>query len=404
MATTKELIWHSRASAQADWQCNRARYYQYNYLGGIQKNNLTLELFFGTVLHDALAGIAAQYSVDGAVDIDNIASSAGNFVSTTLLDYYSKGTGNLPTDSPEWLLMMEQSTLLEGLVRGFYKQRWPSLIAQYPVVVGYEKENIFPHDFTGKLNKKGPFIYKAKPDLILAEDDDSPVVYIEYKSTGNKKPEWIESWNKDMQVHGTAKAIEFTKNREVLGTIVQGLYKGYAQYGKLSSNLVYGYKGKGNPPFTAETISTEYKPGLKKFPIWEYDGGIKAWIEKLPIETLSEQFPQTPMIFTEESLAEDFFRQRAVRERDVKDSVSRLEDPETPDFEKQIILDVRFPQSFSKCCPSFGRPCDFLGLCHGPQSVKDDPVGSGKFALRDREHNDGFKTLAVEIMEGITSA
>lgn len=400
--TISDLIFYSRASAEADWNCNRARFNQYNHSGGgIQKNNLTLELFFGTVLHDALAGIASQHSLMGEVDIDKIASEAAAFFKTTLTDYYTKGEGELPQTSPNWLLVMEQSTLIEAMIRGFYKQHWPTLIAQYPVVVGYEKETIYPHDFSGKLNKKGPFVYKAKPDLMLAEDQTSPLVYVEHKSTSTKKQEWIESWNYAMQVHGSAKAIEFTLDREVLGTIINGMYKGSTMYGKFSSDLVYCYVTKGNPPFNKQVILPGYKAGAKKTPVWELQGGVKGYINGLSSELLSEQFPQTPLIFTNESMAEDFFRQRALREWGVRHAVSILENEAEEAPEKLRIMDQHFPQSFSKCSPSFGRACDFLGLCHGPQSVKDDPVGSGKFALRDREHQHGFRDVAKQLMEGV---
>ena len=398
---THQLIFHSRAASDADWSCQRQRFYQYNFNGGIVKNNLTLELFFGTCLHDALAAIAHQHSLDGAADIDKIATDSAAFFAKTLTEYYTKGEGELPQTSPNWLLMMEQSTLLEAMLRGFYKQHWPTLIAQYPVVVGYEKETIFPHDFTGKLNKKGPFVYKAKPDLMLAEDQSSPVIYVEHKSTSTKKPEWISSWEYAMQVHGSAKAIEFTLDREVLGTIINGMYKGSTMYGKFSSELVYAYVTKGNPPFNKQVILPGYKAGAKKTPVWELQGGVKAYINQLSPETLSEQFPQTPLIFTNESMAEDFFRQRAMRESKVKDSITLMDT--VPDNIKLNIMDEVFPQSFSKCSPSFGRACDFLGLCHGPQSVKDDPIGSGKFAARDREHNSGFRDVAKQLMEGITT-
>lgn len=401
MATIYDLVFHSRASSDADWSCQRQRYYQYNFNGGIRKDNLTLELFFGTVLHDALAGIASQHSLMGEVDIDKIATEAAAFFKTTLTDYYTKGEGELPQTSPNWLLVMEQSTLIEAMIRGFYKQHWPTLIAQYPVVIGYEKETIYPHDFSGKLNKKGPFVYKAKPDLMLAEDQTSPLVYVEHKSTSTKKQEWVTSWEYNMQIHGSAKAIEFTLDREVLGTIVNGMYKGSTMYGKFSSDLVYCYVTKGNPPFNKQMILPGYKAGAKKTPVWELQGGVKSYINQLSAETLSEQFPQTPLIFTNESMAEDFFRQRAIRESKVKDSV-KLMDTVPPNIQLNIMDEV-FPQSFSKCSPSFGRACDFLGLCHGPQSVKDDPVGSGKFALRDREHQHGFRDVAKQLMEGIST-
>ena len=389
----KNIIWHSRASAESDWRCQRARYYLYNYEGGIVKDNLTLPLFIGNCIHDGVAGIATQSVLNGAADIDTIATDANKLVYETLKEYYYPEV-EFPKESAEWLLAMEQSTLVEAVLRGFYRLSWPAIFAKYPNFFKSETETIFPHDSCGKLNKKGPFVYKAKPDLVLAGEDG--LLYFEIKSTSSKKPEWVTSWNYAPQVHGTAKAIEFTYGKDVLGTIIQGFYKGYSQYGKYSSVLVYGYAGKGNPPFTKVTYSPDYRAGLKRTPVWEMEGGVKMWIEKLPLETLSEQFPQTPLIPTNEGLAEDFFRQRAIREQDVKIEAAKIKEPSFKEF-KQLSLDTFFPQSFSQCSPSFGSPCEFLNICHGTPQAKEDPLNHG-FAKRDREHNDGYKILTEQLL------
>ena len=654
------LTFHSRASAEADWKCQRARYYLYNYEGGIVKDNLTLNLFIGNVIHDGVAGIATQSVLNGAADIDTIATDANKLVYETLKEYYYPDV-EFPKESAEWLLAMEQSTLVEAVLRGFYRLSWPTIFAKYPNFFKSETETIFPHDASGKLNKKGPFVYKAKPDLVLAGEDG--LLYFEIKSTSSKKPEWVTSWNYAPQVHGTAKAIEFTYGKDVLGTIIQGFYKGYclapdtpvltsnlkwvpvgtlsdgdklaafeensgnnrsggkalrnwqeasvtrtgrailpcyeivledgtkfvcsekhqwltaqkeqgmgsavwkttedivpnktrivkliepwkglgefspydagylaaafdgegylttaqfdregipystlqlgfsqkynpmldevrnilvknninwsdnnrsdeikktvsstqiygkikilsllgkirpkrllpkldfnklgmikdlpcrpqkvikktflgdqevvtletstgtfvangyashnSQYGKYSSVLVYGYAGKGNPPFTKVTYSPDYRAGLKRTPVWEMEGGVKMWIEKLPLETLSEQFPQTPLIPTNEGLAQDFFRQRAIRENLVKTQLSGFKDFDPKSREE--CLDTFFPQSFSQCSPSFGSPCEFLNICHGTPQAKEDPLNHG-FAKRDREHNDGYKILAEQLL------
>ena len=394
MTTVNNLIYHSRAVAEQDWECQRSRYWQYNYEEGIRKDNLTLELFVGTVLHDALAGIAFQHT-SGNVDIDKIATDSGQLVRDTLSDYYletiyTKAT-EVPHNTPEWLTMMEQSTLVEGLIRGFYKLRWPALIAEYPIVIASERETIFPHDYSGKLNKKGPFVYKAKPDLVL--EGEQGRIYLELKSTGTKKVEWVNSWTSAIQIHGTAKAIEFTLGEPMLGTLVQGFYKGSEQYGKFSSIFCYGYVSKGVPPFNKTTYSADYRKGFTRTAVWEMEGGVKGWVERLSVETLSDQFLQTPLIFTNEEMAESFFRQRAIREESVKNTtvLLRSSDP----IKHQTLMDTTFPQSFSKCSAAWGKECQFKKLCH---TIVEDPLASG-FIPRDHSHNDGYYDLVTTLME-----
>ena len=391
--STHNLIFHSRPRAEADWSCNRLRYYQYDFEQGIVKDNLTLPLFIGSCLHDALAAIATSYRDTGKVPIDDIASTAGKLVKDVLSDYY----GEVPDSSAEALLTLEQSTLVEALLRGFYRQTWPALIAQYPTVVSSEKEVLFPHDESGKLNKKGPFVFMAKGDLVLLQGELG-CVYVEFKSTGSKRQEWIDSWNKAIQVHATTKAIEFTMKQEVLGTIVQGLFKGTTSYGKYSSPLVYGYLSKGNPPFTKTSVSYEYKVGHKRTPVWEMPGGVKKWVEEFPLELLSEQFPQTPILFTDQELAETFFRQRAIREKDVILATSAIQD--CLDSDKLYMMDKFFPQSFTKCKSSFSSEfdCAYYRLCHGPIQVQENPLGMG-FIHKPRTHEEPYFELAKELLD-----
>src|SRR3990167_9048363 len=213
-----DYIFHSRARAEKDWDCQRSRYYEYDYQGGIQKDILALELFVGSCIHDALSAIATQYSGGKVVDIDSIASTAGSLVHDTLFEHHGL-EGPVPL-SAGWLIMMEQSTLVECLIRGYYRLVWPNLIKQYSIVIDCETETIYPHDHDGLFNKKGPFVYMAKPDLLLSNGQD--IVYIEYKSTGNKKAEWINSWNSAIQVHGSVKAAEFTYKQSASGFGVLG--------------------------------------------------------------------------------------------------------------------------------------------------------------------------------------
>lgn len=371
--STHNLIFHSRPKAEADWTCPRSRYYAYDFEGGIVKDNLTLELFIGTCLHDALAAIASQHTT-GTVNIIDIATKTGKLVLDTLLEY----AGDVPDTSPDILQAREQACLVEGLVYGFYKSVWPSLIKEYPDIVAFEKECIYPHDLTGNINKQGPFIFRAKPDLLLR--GEAGLLYLELKSTSSKKVEWIESWKTAIQVHATAKAIEFTLGEPILGTIVQGMYKGFSSYGKFSSQLVYGYEKKGNPPFSKTIISTEYKPGFRKSPVWEMEGGATGWVDKLSQETMADQFPQTPLMFTNEDMATTFFRQRAIRESDI-----HPDSPFTP-----FSMDKLFPQSFKACKPAWGHACSYYNLCH--TTAGQDPLNRG-FILKDHEHEIAFEEL-----------
>lgn len=236
-----ERLLTSRTRAESDWACGRKRYWQYEFGGvGLEPETTILELYVGTVLHDGLAAIAAQHKA-GKVDIDKIATTAANELKQALLADNDSYEGQRYAN--------EQSTLVEGLLRGYHRVVWPSLIADYPEVVGIESELHMFHDVAGKLAKDGKFNYICIPDLVLSNGKE--LKYIEYKSSSSKKDQWISSWSYAVQVHATAKAIE-ESYRLPCSTQVVGLYKGWESYGKLTSPLVYGYFKSGNPPFQKE--------------------------------------------------------------------------------------------------------------------------------------------------------
>jgi len=347
---------YDRSRVVQDWKCPRSRYWGYEAYGkGIAPLSTSLELFTGITVHDSLSSIAEATKSGSTPDIDDIAGRASQQMLESLLE--------VAGDDPEKIeFAHEQAALVEGMLRGFNKHVWPRLIARYPFIHCIEQEMEYPHD---------GLIFMSKPDLIMGNDEET--VYIEYKTTSSKKEGWVNSWDTAVQLHSTIKAVKATTGIDVDSVIVQGLYKGYESYGKQNSPFCYAYKRNGNPPFTTDAISYEYKPGFKRSPTWEMDGGVKAWVESMPEMVLAALFPQTAPIFINEDLVNSFFRQRATREKEIADFVPYQNNDGTPRgmFELEAgdpawaELDRVFPQRFDQCTPSFGRPCQFKRICHG---------------------------------------
>ncbi len=356
----KNLILVDRSRSTTDWECERRRYLNYELDGkGIVSEYEPIELFIGIVLHDSLADIARSHP---DVDIDLIARDAAQKMADFLMKLDSSEKGAY--------LALEQASLVEGIIRGFHRYQWPLLTKQYPKILAIEQEMSYEY---------GRLLWMAKPDLV-AVDVNGEVVYLEYKSTGTKKEEWIASWDTAIQLHSTTRAIEAALHEKISHIVVIGLFKGYHSYGKQNSPFCYAYKRSANPPFTKEEIAYEYKAGLKRFPSWETAGGVKAWVDSMPESILANQFPQTPPIFVNDDMVEAFFAQRNIREQEIQMATSMLEhaDAET----KKDILNVAFPQKFSECTPAWGHECAYRRICHG--SVPD-PLKSG-FKIRVAHH------------------
>lgn len=354
-------IYYSRSAVAQDWSCQRKRYWGYEYQGrGLSSATTPLALYFGILLHDGLAAI-----VQG-VPIDDICKAAVEQFRFHLLE--DKQFDQEAVDFAD-----EQCALGEGLLRAFDKHAWPMLMSQYEVVAS-EQEMLYEHD---------GLTFMAKPDLLLRHRESGDMVYVEFKSTSSIKEQWMTSWQTAIQLHSSIKAVEATLGETIQQVMVIGLYKSYmSNYGRQESIFCHGYHKPGQPPMVKEQWSYIYRAGLKKSPIWKKEGGVKKWVEEMPENLLSQQLPMTPPIFVNRDLIESFFRQRGIREHDIRTARKQIADPNLSDYEKQQWLDTIFIQNFEACSPGWGTGCDFKKLCHG---YVQDPLLAG-FQLRHSHH------------------
>ena len=363
LVKTRRLF--DRSRVVTDWKCKRRRYLNYEYDGtGLQPGTTAYELYFGTAIHDALEAIAVMHT-KGGITIDEIAAAAHDQLYAAL-SQHSQGEDDL-------LYAKEQAILAEGLVRGFYKYAWPRITDVYPTIITMEQEIAYEID---------GMTFMSKPDLLVATSDDA-IVYIEYKTTGYKNDKWLNSWRYNPQIHSAMKVINETQGIELAATIVQGLYKGYESYGKQTSPFCYAYARAGQPPFYEPELSYVYKAGFKKFPVWELEGGLKKWVDDMPEEVLAEQFPQVPPVYFDTNIAEAFFRQAVIREKEIQFSEEILRLEGVDENAKATMLDHVYPQNFEACAPSFGPGCPFLRVCHGNCGVSPYELG---FKAREPHH------------------
>ena len=354
---TEEIL-YSRSAASTDDKCQRQRFLNYEWANrGLTSDAVNLALWEGICIHDGLAAIAAGMDID-TIGEASVVQMEEMLSTNNYPEYYAK----------------EQICLVEGLLRGFYRQMWPILMKTYPEIVFVEEEMVYPHDGVTLM---------SKGDIVL-RDTEGLLWYLEYKSTSSNSDQWISSWTKAVQVHTTIKAIERRLGEPVAGMIIQGLYKGYlSKYtNKQESILCYAYHSPGQAPFNKAIWATKWGKGLKKSPIWQRPGGCKAWIDEMPLAALGEQFPQTPPIFLNEDLVERYLSQRGYREKEIRTARHLINDPGIHPEERTRLLDMHFSQNFDACTPGWGYGCDYVKLCHGSS---ENPLEKG-FSLRISHH------------------
>ena len=354
MSEVKPIIFH-RSGAETDWSCRQKRYWGYELYGtGVNAPEHPYELYLGTLIHDGVAAMAHD------VPIDQIAQAGVTQLRAKLLEGRER-------DSDAQFLADEQCALAEGLLRGFHRAHWPRICADYPEIVLCEKDLPYDYNIDGR-----PLRFVSKADLVR-RDKEGQLWIFEWKTTGSIKEEWINSWQTAAQVHAQMKVVEQHLNEPVAGCIVQGFYKSYvSQWNRLESIFAYAYHHPGNPPFEKPRWAYEYKAGLKKYPIWNRDGGVKQWVAEMPLPLLQSQFPQTPPIFANEQIIEDFFQGQGLREIEIKDH--RPDDPWDP-ANKRAMMQY-FPKMFTGC-NAYNRICGFKRLCFGspvdPLSIGFEP-------------------------------
>lgn len=158
----------------------------------------------------------------------------------------------------------------------------------------------------------------------------------------------------------------------------------------LASHNCYSYFKAGTPPFNHNTYSYDYKPGFKKYPVWQMEGGLKQWVDGMSDVMLAEQFPQTPPIFIKDDLINNFFEQRKFREHEINLAKTMLEAAD--EISSAGIINTCFPQRFDQCNPEWGSPCQFRRICHGSVA---DLLQSG-YELRVPHHAEEVEKLSAK--------
>ena len=342
----------SVSRASADWSCNRKRYWGYEKDGtGYTKNETTLPLLIGSGVHEAASFLAKGTDVEEAV----------RMVVPGFRDDL-EGSGVAEAN------IFEQAALVEGIIRGLDRYAIPSLEAEYPEVVMVEEPLEVEIDGV---------VFVGIVDLVRRAPDGRTII-IDYKTTSSNRTQWIDSWVLNPQVHVYADLYRRATGDPVEGMVIQGAYKGYHNYGKQNSIFCYGYERKAAPPFTNSSWTYEYQGGYRKSPVWTAKT-VKEWVDNMPIDVLTKQFPQTPVIFPVTQIADDFYSQEVKREEHL--NAFRRSEVRVPVTGRN--LDVLFRKNLNACQPSFGAPCKYLNMCQLGSQPEDE--GFEPRELNDRE-------------------
>jgi hypothetical protein len=350
------MIFFDRSRVVADWTCRRRRWWNYEYQGrGLSPRRENIALTDGIAVHDGIARILL------GGDVRETALACADSVRQAILnDRVDAGLD--PAFYAE-----EQACLSAGLILGWDRLLKPRLLEAHRI---HAVEESVAYEF-------GDLTMAVKPDLLLEREDDGSLWYHEWKTTGTLTREYFESWHYAVQLQATLKVIS-ERVRPVVGAVIHALYKGVQREGRQLSPFVYAYQRRDGD------LSYSYTAGTTRVPVWEHRD-IVEWVGRMPREVLEAQFGETPPIFYNPLLAEEFFLQREEREGEIRvarEAITTADDPATA----LAVLRSNFPQNFAACRPAFGAACAFRNLCFIPQ-VARAPLASGEFVLRQPHHD-----------------
>ncbi len=344
-----------RSRVEADWTCNQRRYWNTEYTApgadrrGIVKVEDATALILGTAIHNALAG--TTLGTNTPEELEAILTS----------ELLSKLSYLTPDKQTEFIL------LARGWFWGFNYHILPTITEHY-TIEAIEQEVGFNLDTNTR--------FMCRPDLLLKRRSDGTYWYPDFKSTGFKTKQWMDSWQYAIQIHSGCHALEESLDIEVEGGIIIGLYKGYYdKEGRLRSPFTYGY-------YYDKTGAWQYEY-VRGWEAMRLDGlpcGLRQWVRDLPTELVKDQFPVVENIMFNRELLAEWKIQQGIRENYIRifhSSALKLQ---------AELMPYTFPKNYKACTPAFGPACPYVDACHTP-SVNADPVGSRLYVVRQPHHS-----------------
>ncbi len=320
----------------------RKGYLRYLFKGtGLDSPRPSLPLIIGLTVHKGLETLLLTGDIEAAVK--------------ALTEEFSHVGG----DSLEAYPREENLALSEALVRGWHRSSYEAFLEEYEVLQ-VEKE-------VRALLAPG-LTLAARTDAVVRRRLDGNIFVWNWKTTSNKT-DWTEQWEDDIQMWTEALAIEDDLGLPVAGVIVEGLFKGSTRGGLSTSPLLMGYTRMAGD---RQVYRSGWEKGWTKFPAFR-EGGLKWWIDFLPLDVVQEQFVRSLPILKNNDVVSSWIEEVVQREGDITHHLESGSEEDRRRF---------FWRNFSKWnC----RWCPFKKACKGVSTV-EGMVEGGLLVPRKDHH------------------
>lgn len=377
------IIKPSRSAMIARQDCPRLRYLNYHsgpMRTGIERKSRSLPLLTGIHIHAAHA-----YLLNG----DPIDLVVARMKEEFTAEYHAKGI-KLSGGNPDALhTFHEQMFMLEVMLRAWHYHRMPKILAEYtPLLIEKEWE----------WEMAPGVVQPLRLDVIMERKGDNLLHALDYKTTSYASESWMQSFEVNDQTLSYSLAIVEEFKRPFGGMLYEGLVKGAYRTDTAKSSpfcgkkiqstpLCYGYKfdGPDGPVYTSDYTS---KKGWVKVAGWD-EMSAEEWFNLLikpdPV-LLTKLFVPIPPIEPVMATAQKWRRQQAYQELIFYRNLNELEAATDP-VEKEILLDMYFPQNFGRCY-KYGadHACSMFGICHVAGNTAELALEEGDYEVRIDHH------------------
>lgn len=249
-----------------------------------------------------------------------------------------------------------------GWVLAWAKWIEPSLRAQFETLM-FEHELVVQHK---------QLLWSTTPDRVMRERTTGRVVVEDYKTAATTWG-WAGQWPFAIQVHIQLLAVQQELGEPVAYGRMRAIHKGVIREGRLAHPYAWAYRDRDGAWYS------EWKTGLSHAPVWEYEDGIEAWVDRLGEEIGQSLLSLSQPIFLNERLVEKLLDQRERRESEISAMLKEC-------HEDEAVRDQHFEYHFSQCRPGGGRrQCGYIAACHNA-TVGAAPLASGLFVPRIPHH------------------
>jgi hypothetical protein len=349
-----------RTTATTDDKCGMRRWW-YKHEGGqgIVPVAEAEALSVGKETHEDLAAIAAAEDISPAA----IAEAIGELLK------------NAPSDLTQ--SSRERIYRRLGWIAAFALFIEPKIREEFETI-SIEAEHILDRD---------PLWVSYTPDRYLRHREGGYLVYREYKTAKMAGPKWMQSWPFAIQLHIGLAGMEEELGEKVAYGQIMGLMKGEVREGRLRHPYVWGWHNAKSGEWTHDynkARSAQWEP----MPVWEFPGGVVAWVQRCGEAVALGQFPHSAPVFLDRRLLEDWVVRRTQREETLVEVMEECR----ADWQKRIIY---FEPRTEQCRPAYGDPCPYLLPCHNA-AVRENPLACPDYTRRTPHHETEINYLAGE--------